>query len=53
MARGGKKLDKDTEALINYAGYVLLMLVAVWLFTRDLDRLGTMLFGKGADWPPM
>lgn len=40
-------LDRDTEGVINYAGYVFLILTGIYLFTRDLDRLGGTLFGGG------
>ncbi len=51
--RGGRKLDRDTEALINYAGFVFLVLLTIWLFTRDLDRLAITFFGKGIGEEPM
>lgn len=35
-AARSKKFDKDTEALINYGGYVILVLLGIYLFNRDL-----------------
>ena len=40
-AARGKPLDRDTEALVNYAGYAALILAAVFLFTRDLEHLAS------------
>jgi len=48
----GKPVDKDTEALINYAGYALLILSAIYLFARDLDTLALyFLSGEGTKLP--
>ncbi len=46
-AATGSALDRDTEALINYAGFAFLMLTGIWLSTRDLENLaGSLLLGR-------
>ena len=41
-----KPLSRETEDLIQYAGYAFLVLAAIWLVTRDLENLALFLSGQ-------
>lgn len=41
-----RPLSRETEELVQYAGYALLVLAAIWLFTRDLENLAVFMSGQ-------
>lgn len=47
-AARGRRLDPDVEDLIAAFGNGFLVLMSIWLVTRDLDALGTLLFRQAA-----
>jgi hypothetical protein len=42
----GKRLSRENEELVQYVGYAMLILAAIWLFTRDLDKLALEMLVK-------